>query len=92
VTSTSATMQWVDTASKVSVENSVLAADVANRTSLVKLPQISLSMPGAHAIGLRGNCLVEVKIGYIDTTTASGAESHVIDIAHAMMDKVSSLS
>jgi hypothetical protein len=86
------TTQWQDTVSDVSVANSVLVANVANQTSLINVPAISLTMPGAHAIGVRGNCLVEAKTGYIDQSFAGEAEGRVVDIAHAMMAKVSDLT
>jgi hypothetical protein len=91
VSSSSDTTKWLDTVSRVRVANSVLVANIADQTSPINLPEISFSLPGAHAIGVRGNCLVEVKTGYIDTSMAGDPGGPTVDIAHAMMDRVTAL-
>jgi hypothetical protein len=67
----------------VRVTDSVLAATV--QTS---------STPIARAIGVRVNCVVEVKVPVTDNEGPGAAdpETRAIDIARLMMDKISELS
>ncbi|UXA09464.1 sensor domain-containing protein [Mycobacterium sp. SMC-2] len=85
-----------DTISEVRVSDSVLAATLSIDTQLPGLPS-SGPRPEARAIGVRGNCLVEVEVAFFNSTSPSDegsgdAHRSAIDIAHAMMDKVSDLS
>ncbi|WP_231978478.1 MULTISPECIES: sensor domain-containing protein [unclassified Mycobacterium] len=85
-----------DTISEVRVSESVLAATVSIDTQLPGIPS-SGPRPEARAIGVRGNCLVEVEVAFFNSTRSSDEGSgdvhrSAIDIAHAMMDKVSGLS
>ncbi|MGO9041812.1 MAG: sensor domain-containing protein, partial [Mycobacterium sp.] len=59
----------------------------------------STSIPEGRAIGVRGNCLVEVEVevDFFNTSNPSHYESgdintSAVDIAQAMMDRVSALS
>lgn len=84
-----------DTISEVRVSESVLAATLSIDTQLPGLPS-SGPRPEARAIGLRGNCLVEVEVAFFNSTRSSDEGSgdvhrSAIDLAHAMMDKVSAL-
>jgi hypothetical protein len=46
-----------------------------------------------RAIGVRGNCLVEVEVDYFNAPQGSGVTNvAAVEIAHAMMDRVSALS
>lgn len=79
----------------VQVATSVLAATISINW---RLPGSDLvSIPEGRAIGVRGNCLVEVEVDFFNTSNPSHQESddintRALDIAHAMMDKVSALS
>jgi hypothetical protein len=79
----------------VQVANSVLAATVSFAFSLPSSD--SAAIPAGRAIGVRDNCLVEVEVNFFNTSNPSHQESDdantsALDIAHAMMDKVSDLS
>ncbi|MGB8390679.1 sensor domain-containing protein [Mycobacterium sp.] len=81
--------------SNVRVANSVLAASV----SMTFTPPGSrpTSMPEGRAIGVRGNCLIEIKVDFFippnPSRQGSGdVNTPAVNIAHAMMDKVSELS
>jgi hypothetical protein len=55
------------------------------------------SIPSGRAVGVRGNCLVEVEVDFFNTSNQSrrgtgDINSIPVDIAHAMMDKISALS
>jgi PknH-like extracellular domain len=55
------------------------------------------SIPAGRAIGIRGNCLVEVEVDFFNASTRSLEGSSVtnataFDIAHLMMERVSALS
>lgn len=86
-------LNFADEISDVRVANSVLAATVS-----VQLSGSSTGKrPEARAIGVRGNCLVEVEITFFSTQSPSDQGSgdphtSAIDIAHIMMDKISALS
>ncbi|ORB83179.1 hypothetical protein B1987_04270 [Mycobacterium kansasii] len=88
-----ATLSFADTISEVRVANSVLAATVFDQASIFG----SNPMPVARAIGVRLNCLVDVEITFFSSENPSDqgsgdAETSAIDIAHAMMDKITALS
>jgi PknH-like extracellular domain len=67
--------------SDVRVANSVLAATVQSR--------IEATVASARAVGVRANCVVEVDIAFFSDQHPRGA---AVDVAHRMLDKVSSLS
>jgi hypothetical protein len=75
--------------------NSVLAATLSMR---LMLPGVDpAAIPEGRAIGVRGNCLVEVEVDFFNTSNPSHQGTGDInttpaDIAHAMMDKISALS
>ena len=55
------------------------------------------SIPAGRAIGVRGNCLVEVEVDFFNASVRSLGDSSVtnataFDIAHLMMERVSALS
>jgi hypothetical protein len=57
----------------------------------------TVSMPARRAIGVRGNCLVEVEVDFFNESSRSPQGSAVTsataeDIAQIMMDRVSALS
>ncbi|HTX93652.1 MAG TPA: sensor domain-containing protein [Mycobacterium sp.] len=85
-----------DTISDVRVADSVLAAALSIETRLSGAPP-SGPRPDGRAIGVRGNCLVEVDVAFFGAQTptnqaAGEMNTNAIDIAHAMMAKVSALS
>ncbi|OBB93756.1 sensor domain-containing protein [Mycobacterium sp. 852002-30065_SCH5024008] len=87
---------FLDTISDVRVSDSVLAATLSIDTQLPGLPS-SGPRPEARALGLRGNCLVEVELAFFGSTSPSDEGSgdvhrSAIELAHALMDKVSALS
>jgi hypothetical protein len=54
------------------------------------------SIPAGRAIGVRGNCLIEVEVDFFNSTKPSGRgpgdfSNSAIDIAGAMIDKVGAL-
>jgi hypothetical protein len=66
------------TISDVRAADSVLAATVESGTSF--------TITNARAVGVRVNCLVEVDVAFFANQQPAGT---AVDIAHAMMDKVS---
>ncbi|EUA13227.1 pknH-like extracellular domain protein [Mycobacterium kansasii 732] len=80
--------------SDVRVMDSVVAATI----SLGSGPHsILATIPQARALGVRGNCLVEVMVSFVPTAYPSDEgtgdlNTSAIDIAHTMMDKVTALS
>jgi PknH-like extracellular domain len=82
--------------SDVRVTNSVLAATKTATSVLPNMPPLRPA-PQARAIGIQSNCLVEVEVVFYGGRRSSDPgsadiNSSAIDIAHAMMDKVSALS
>lgn len=80
--------------SDVRVAPSILSGTVAIAMDSNKPDQ--LSIPAGRAIGVRGNCLVEVEVDFFNTSTGSLQASDAIDgtavsIAQIMMDRVSEL-
>lgn len=85
-----------DTISAVRASDSVLAATLSIETQLPGIPS-SGPRPEARALGVRGNCLVEVEVAFFNSTSPSDegtgdVRSSAVDLARAMMDKVSALS
>jgi hypothetical protein len=79
---------------QVRVANSVVAATVSLGP---EEHSILASVPEARAVGVRGNCLVEVDVSFFGNTYPSDQgtadiNTSAIDIAHIMMDKISELS
>ncbi|GBG39914.1 sensor domain-containing protein [Mycobacterium montefiorense] len=78
--------------SDVRVKDSVVAAGVSREPGD---QSILVAVPEVRALGVRGNCLVEVEaafVGSTDLTDQPSAKTDAVAIAHAMMDKVSALS
>lgn len=88
-------LTFLDNTSAVRIANSVLAATItvsSNRPGTTGPP-----LPEARAIGVRRNCLVDVQVAFFSTRRPSDEGSgdlntSAIDIAHIMMDKISSLT
>jgi PknH-like extracellular domain len=83
------------TITNVQVAPSVLAGTVSMAFASSS-PDDGAILKG-RAIGVRGNCLVEVEVDFFNTPNGSPQGSGVtnaaaVDIAHAMMDRVSALS
>jgi hypothetical protein len=79
----------------VQVAPSVLAGTVA--IAFESRGSDSSSIPAGRAIGVRGNCLVEVEVDFFNASSRSLQGSSVtnataFDIARLMMDRVSALS
>ncbi len=73
---------------EVQEKDSVLAAAVDDVSSYMMMPE-------ARAIGVRVNCLLEVKVIYFARRDRDGSTPHTptaVDVARLLMDKVSSLS
>ena len=80
----------------VRVVDSVVAATNTATSVLPNMPALQPT-PQARAIGVRMNCLVEVEVVFFGERRSSDPGSgdintSAIDIAHAMMDRVSALS
>jgi PknH-like extracellular domain len=79
----------------VQVAPSVLAGTVS--IAFESGPSDPASIPAGRAIGIRGNCLVEVEVDFFNESSRSMQGSSVtnataFDIVHLMMDRVSALS
>jgi hypothetical protein len=86
-------LSFTDTISDVRLANSVLAATVASKSNR---PGAS-AIPEARALGVRVNCLVEVEVAFYSSRRSSDQGSAEvatsgIDVARALMDKVTALS
>ncbi len=82
--------------SDIRVTNTVVAATNTATAVLPNMPALRPT-PQARAIGVRLNCLVEVAVVFFGDRRASdpgsaNLQTSGVDIAHAMMDKVSALS
>jgi hypothetical protein len=82
--------------SDIRVVDDVVAATNTATAVLPNMPPL-LPTPQARALGVRLNCIVEVEVVFFGDRRASDPGSADLDtsgadIAHAMMDKVSSLS
>lgn len=81
-----------DGISDVRVTDSVVEASVSRDPGENSILQ---AVPEVRAVGVRGNCLVEVEValvGSTDLTDQPSAKADAVAVAHAMMDKVSALS
>lgn len=81
--------------SDVRVANTVVAATNTATSVLPNMPALRPT-PQARAIGVRSNCLVEVEVVFFGGRRPSdpgsaNLDSSGIDVAHALMDKVSAL-
>jgi hypothetical protein len=79
----------------VQVAPSVLAGTVS--IAFESGPSDPASIPAGRAIGVRGNCLVEVEVDFFNESSrsmqgSSATNATAFDIAHLMMDRVSALS
>jgi hypothetical protein len=82
--------------SDIRVTNTVVAATNTATAVLPNMPPLRPT-PQARAIGVRLNCLIEVQVVFFGDRRSSdpgsaNLDTSAIDIAHAMMDKVSDLS
>ncbi|HTD79018.1 MAG TPA: sensor domain-containing protein, partial [Chloroflexota bacterium] len=76
--------------------NTIVAANINATSVLPNMPPLQPT-PQARAIGVRLNCLVEVEVVFFGDRRPSdpgsaNPDSSAIDIAHALMDRVSALS
>jgi hypothetical protein len=81
--------------SNVQNADSVVAATVS--TGFSSPGSDAAVIPAGRAIGVRGDCLVEVEVDFFNAAnrsrqTVADVNAAAIDIAHAMMDNVSALS
>ena len=79
----------------VQAATSVLAASISIGSNLPGSD--SAAIPAGRAIGVRDNCLIEVEVDFISTSTPSlqgsgDINTSALDIAQIMRDKVSALS
>jgi PknH-like extracellular domain len=82
--------------SDIRVTNTVVAATNTATAVLPNMPPLRPT-PQARAIGVRLNCIVEVEVVFFGDRRPSDPgsadpDTSAVDIAHAMMDKVSALS
>jgi hypothetical protein len=82
--------------SDVRVANLVVAATNTATSVLPNMPALRPT-PQGRALGVRLNCLVEVQVVFFGERRSSdpgsaSLDTSAIDIAHAMMDKISALS
>ncbi|WP_197508631.1 sensor domain-containing protein [Mycobacterium sp. 1081908.1] len=82
------------TIANVQVADSVAAADIS--MGFASRSTDSASLPSGRALGVRGNCLVEVEVSFFGNTQPSerGADprASAVDIAHAILDNVGALT
>jgi hypothetical protein len=80
--------------SDVRSADSVLAATLSMQLTLPGANPAAV--PEGRAIGVRGNCVVEVEVDFFNTLNPHQGTGDInttpADIAHAMMDKISALS
>lgn len=82
--------------SRVQSATSVVAATISmqwNMPASFSPP----ALPAERAVGVRDNCLIEVEVDFVDTSSAAqdgpaDANARALDIAQVMRDKVSALS
>ncbi|OBH13301.1 hypothetical protein A5695_14255 [Mycobacterium sp. E1747] len=84
---------------KVSHVESAISVVTATISTQWKMPASFSppSLPAEHAVGVRDNCLIEVEVDFLDTSSASqegpgDTNARALDIAQVMRDKVSALS
>jgi hypothetical protein len=80
----------------VRVANSLVAVTNTATSVLPNMPPLQPA-PKARALGVRLNCLVEVEVVFFGDRRPSdpgsaNPDTSAVDVAHAMMDKVSALS
>jgi hypothetical protein len=80
----------------VRLADSIVAATNTATAELPNMPALQPT-PQARAVGVRLNCIVEVEVVFFGDRRASdpgsaNPDTSGVDIAHAMMDKVSELS
>jgi PknH-like extracellular domain len=93
VTSQNASTKYTDAISDVSLANSVVTATVSDTSFFADVPSLRLTMTGAHALGVRVNCIVEVKVGVLGGAQGpSGARRNATDVANAILDRISAAS
>lgn len=79
----------------IQIAPTVLAATTATAFDTPSADVVAI--PAGRAIGVRGNCLVEVEVDFFNTSSRSMQGSSItnstaVDIAQTMMDRVSTLS
>ena len=79
----------------VQAADSVVAATVS--TGFASRSSEPAFIPAGRAIGIRGNCLVEVEVAFFGNTHPSDQGSadprtSAVDVAHAILDNVGALS
>jgi PknH-like extracellular domain len=75
---------FVDTIANVHVENAVLSADIETAR-----PSASISWPRVRAIGVRGNCLVEIDISFFGgDAPPSDLENVAVEMAQLAMNRI----
>ncbi|MEC4762336.1 sensor domain-containing protein [Mycobacterium sherrisii] len=75
----------------VTVQDSVVAANLSRQPGA---QSVLHAVPEVRAVGVRGNCLIEVDVAYVNSADLSGrpaAKTDALTVAHALMDKVSAL-
>jgi hypothetical protein len=80
----------------VRVADSVVEATNSATAELPNMPALQ-STPQARAVGVRLNCIVEVEVVFFGDRRASdpgsaSPDTSAVDVAHALMDRVSELS
>ncbi|KZS56991.1 hypothetical protein A4G26_02685 [Mycobacterium kansasii] len=88
-------LSFTDEITDVRVANSVLAATVTVTPNISGMA--GAAFPEARAIGIRANCIVEVEVAFFSSRSpadqgSGNLDTSAVDIAHAMMDKVTALS
>jgi PknH-like extracellular domain len=91
VTSQNASTKYTDAISDVSLANSIVTATVSDTSFFADVPSLRLTMAGAHALGVRVNCIVEVKVGVLGGAQG-GTRRNATDVANAIMDRISTAS
>lgn len=79
----------------VQIDPAVLAGTVS--IALGSSGTDPVAIPAGRAIGVQGNCLVEVEVDFFNTSSRSlrgsgTVNGAAVDIAHIMMDRISALS
>jgi hypothetical protein len=80
----------------IQVTDSVVAATNTATSTLPNMPALQPT-PQARAVGVRMNCIVEVEMVFFGDRRpadpgSANPDTSAVDVAHAMMDKVSELS
>jgi PknH-like extracellular domain len=81
----------------VQVSSSILAATVSTGWTSRDAETASETIPAGRAIGVRGNCLIEVEVDFFNSANGSRRgpndfDNAATDIARAMMGKIGALS